>query len=108
MICSNSGKRLRSEYGIDATEKGWDDRCDELLEYPLKVYHKHMAATVGKISMLIIGCFVALLLCILRSLVVLERQDTTDLPVSSPSRPKREKKYYLGDRQSIRVYRHRT
>ena len=122
-VCHELGLRLSRDYGLSFSGATWQQQCFDMSEYPLKVYHRNMSMQVMKMGVMIIGIFSAMVMCILRSLMVIENIDSEerkerkgmygDIEKRQEDRRRKlegnrgERESYQGERQRDEVYEYR-
>lgn len=87
-VCEEFGRKLKErgwineveetkslDGEIDDYERRWHHKCNTLTAYPLRLHHKNMTPYIVKITLLILSGITVLLVCIVRTLAVLERYD---------------------------------
>lgn len=75
LVCHELADRLEARHNLSFARQDWMQSCYDLCAYPLKVYHRNMTYQVVRIGLMVLGGFAAMIICILRSLVVIERMD---------------------------------
>lgn len=75
LVCHELARRLESRFNYSVARREWTQACFDLCAYPLKAYHRNMTYQVIRIGLMVLGGFAAMIICILRSLVVIEHMD---------------------------------